>query len=286
MGFRNIRELVDTSVENGRSWISSFRKVPSQGTNAGFFADLSMAAGNPVPNYYASEPLVAATLDSNKGIYSGPNAAPGEKFLSKVVLMTAAAAGVPAKYILCDYLLYYPFVDMDSLDEQIFDNTVTLPRYTDGAGVMATIISAAPPTGSGQFTIKYTNQDGTSGKVSQNMFCNTSANIASIPIGGLGISRSYGPWIGLASGDTGIRSIESCTVTVPNGGLGTLVLLKPIADFTIREIRAPSETEFVSFKAGLPKIQDGAYLNFIGTSAGGSLATTTICGYAEFIWSD
>lgn len=54
-GFRNIRAFADAS-DDGRTHFCSLRKVPSQATVAGWWADLSMAAGNPPPNYYASTP--------------------------------------------------------------------------------------------------------------------------------------------------------------------------------------------------------------------------------------
>jgi len=39
---------------------------------------------------------------------------------------------VPITMVMCDYLLFYPQVDMDSVDPQAMDNTVTLPRYESG----------------------------------------------------------------------------------------------------------------------------------------------------------
>ena len=38
--------------------------------------------------------------------------------------------------ILADYLLYYPTIVDGNTDPQVMNNTVTLPRYTDGKGVM------------------------------------------------------------------------------------------------------------------------------------------------------
>lgn len=46
--------------------------------------------------------------------------------------MSSSATGLPLPLLLCDFLLYYPSVDDSVTDPQILDNTITLPRYTDG----------------------------------------------------------------------------------------------------------------------------------------------------------
>ena len=43
--------------------------------------------------------------------------------------------GSPDHVHLLDYLMFYPLIDLDDDVEQVMDNTVTLPRYDDGAGV-------------------------------------------------------------------------------------------------------------------------------------------------------
>ena len=157
-GFRSVREYA-SAFDEGRSHFCSFRKVPSQASTAFSWVDLSMAAGNPLPNYYASTPLVAATLDGFRGLFHGDEKSPATKHLVEWGLVTAGAALV-GPYQLLDYLLYYPFVDGDDTDVQAMDNTVTLPRYTDGAGVQMMAVCVAPTTGGGSFTVTYINQDG------------------------------------------------------------------------------------------------------------------------------
>jgi len=112
-GFRNVRAYAD-AIDTGQGWISSFRKVPAVTTIAGQWFDFSGAAGNPVPNYFASEPLAAATLEPYKGILHGPDVAPAKKYIHRVTTAIAGAAATGnVEQIFCDYLLYYPFIDMD-----------------------------------------------------------------------------------------------------------------------------------------------------------------------------
>jgi len=68
--------------------------------------------------------------------------------------------------VLLDYLLYYPSIDDGTLDEQVMDNTVTLPRYTDGKGVQMMAITTGVRTGGQTFQVKYTNSDGVAGRLS------------------------------------------------------------------------------------------------------------------------
>ncbi|MCL5460042.1 hypothetical protein M3M33_15505, partial [Loigolactobacillus coryniformis] len=73
---------------------------------------------------------------------------------------------IPATFLLCDYLLFYPIIDLDNTGFQDFVNTAPLPRYTDGEGVTAFLVATNPYAGGQPFRICYTNQAGTSGQVS------------------------------------------------------------------------------------------------------------------------
>lgn len=281
-GFTRLGTYVDAMV-NGAESFCSFRKVPSQASVAGQWADLSMAAGNPVPNYYAATPKAAAVLDGMDGIFHGTDKTPSQLYLSHFGLVTPTAAFV-GQYKLMDYLLYYPFVDLDDTTTQTMTNVVPLPRYTTGAGVRAMMVTLAPTTGSGQFTFDYVNQDGDT-VTSPTQFCNTAvASIATISTCQQATAAGQGPFLPLRQGDTGIQSIVSLTMTVANGGLGALVLVKPLADFTIREISTMSEISFLNDRMGPPRIYDGAYLNMIVNCAA-SIAAGQLTGYAKFVWN-
>lgn len=290
-GFGSVRALVDAK-ESGAEHFTGFRKVPSQATTAGNWCDLSMASGNPVPNFYASAPLEAATLGSldrteinyQKGIWHGADVSPAQKHLRSLTIMTSTAAAAPSYWHLLDYLLYYPFIDMDAVGEtQELANTVTLPRYADGQGVRMMAVNVAPSVGGGQFFVTYTNQDGVSGRVTPTQFCSAATSIATLTAT-TGAPGGFQPFIALQSGDTGVRSVQSVTFTVPNGGLMALVLVKPIRSITIRDVNAPTEKEGIREIPDLPRIYDGAYLNLIGMTAAGSIAGGMIAGYAEFVW--
>lgn len=282
-GFRNVADYA-RAWEAGRVSSCSLRKVPPDASTAGRWVDLSRAAGNPKPNYYASSPLVAATLDGIDGVYHGGNRSPASTHLADLCLMTPTA-GLVGQYKLLDYLLYYPFVDLDDLDVQTMNNSVALPRYEDGDGVMAMVVCSNNTIGGGSFTFDYINQDGDA-RTSPTQFCDTaSSSPSSLVTSAPGTAAGTGPFLRLASGDTGIRSVTSWTNIISNGGLASLVLVNPLADHTIREINTASEITLVQQRAGAPRIYDGAYLNFIMKCAA-TVAAGQLAGRASFVWSE
>ena len=283
MTYDSVRQYADAFAA-GRSHFCSLRKIPSQASVAGWWVDLSMAAGNPLPNYYASSPLTAAVLDGQRGIFHGADKAPSSKRLCDISLMTPTA-GLVGAYMLLDYLLYYPFVDGDDTDVQVMDNTISLPRYASGDGVQVMAVAVAPTTGSGRFTFDYVNQSGVT-RTSPLQFCSTTASsIASIATSQPAVaSAPPGPFLTLAAGDTGVRQIVSVTNTVPNGGLLALVLVKPLAEMAIREINTAAEASYVNARPAPPEIVDGAYLNLIMNCAA-TVAAGTLAGHARFVWS-
>lgn len=281
-GFANIAALAGADAA-GRTSFCSFRKVPGQVSVAGNWFDLSMAAGNPLPNYYATEPLVAAILNSDRGIYHGAAKSPASKHLTHIGVMTPTAA-IVGRLTLLDYLLYYPFIDGDSSDIQTLDNSVQLPRYTDGEGVQIMAVTSAPTTGGGTMTVSYTDSDGNAQTSPIIDINTTAANIATIATSEQFQAAGGMPFVRLASGSRGVRSIQDVTMIAPSGGLLALVLVKPIASTVTREINTMHETEFVRLTPGAPRIYDGAYLNFI-LNPSGSAATGILTGYCKFAWS-
>lgn len=279
---------VGRADEEGRTVTGHFRKVPSQATTANNWADLSMAAGNPIPNYYASDPLTFATLNKFRGIFHGDDKGDAGLFLQTLELVSPTA-GFLGEFILCDYLGYYPFIDLDDLTQQTMDNTVTLPRYEDGDGVEVICVQLTPQIGGGTFTFTYVDQNGVTG-TSPTIQCGTGAlNIASlVNSNATATSITQGPFLPktsvIGAGATGIRSITSVTPLTANGGLVALVLVKPLATMTTYEINTTTEVQFLGERLSPPKILDGAYLNLL-VRPNGSIAAGLLAGRAKFIWN-
>lgn len=296
-GFKSIKEVIDCELE-GRVRNYIFRKTPSQTTVAGLWFDLSMSPGMPTPKYwFDAAPLEAKaiTQTSDGGFYHGSNVSPSEKFLRSITLQantTSATAVTPINCLLLDYLLYYPSVDDGTTDPQVMDNTVTLPRYSDGAGVQMMAVTTGLRTGGQSFFVEYTNQDGVSGRISGTVRQNTATYIGSITTSNNNINNGN-IFIPLQSGDSGVRSIQSVTMLGSDVGLFTIILVKPLAQITIREnqistagaIATPIEKDFLLPTSALPRIYDDAFLN-LTLIPNGTLATTVIMGSLKVIWTN
>lgn len=287
MGVNSIKQVIDAETD-GASRRYMWRKVPSQVTTAGYWFDLSLSPGNPVPKYwFDATPLVAKSISQSTdgGLWHGPNTSPQQQFLRMTTAMSSSATGLPLPLVLCDYLMYYPSIDDSLLDEQLLDNTVTLPRYTDGKGVQVIAVTVAGRTGGQSFYFTYTNSDGVSGRVSQTVTQNAISAIGTITTSSLStLSQSGNPFIGLQSGDSGVRSIESVTMLGVDVGLFSLILVKPLASTMIREQTAPVEKDYLIESSDIPKIEDDAYLGWL-TNPRGSLNAVTLFGDLQVIYN-
>ena len=285
MGFSSVQALVDAELA-GQTWYSTWRKSPSQVSTIGVWFDLSMSPGNPVPQYYAASPLVGVPMSysDEQGLMVGRNVAPATKHLKRVTVMTATATALPMPMMLLDYLFYYPFIDEGSTDEQLLDNTQSLTRYADGEGVQVMAVSVAGRTGGQTFQFSYTNSDGVAGRTSQTVIENAVSVNGSIVTSDRANANARGPFVPLQAGDTGVRSIESVTMNGADVGLFALVLVKPLAQLSLRGIDAPVEVNYLTDFGQLPTIVDDAYLNFIACPSG-SLAATALHGDVTVVWN-
>lgn len=282
---QNIEQLVQAELD-GKERRYTWRKTPSQVTTAGLWFDLSMSPGRPVPKYWFDAPPAIAkqiTYSADGGLEHGGGVSPAEKYLRLTTGIATASTALPLTMILCDYLLYYPSIDDSVLDEQILDNTVTLPRYTDGEGVQVIAVSVAGRTGGARFYFTYTNSDGVSGRVSQTCYQNNSAALGTLQGNGKNTNVASSAFIGLQDGDSGVRSIDSVFMLDADVGLMTLILVKPLGTSVIREITAPAEKDYFLESGTIPRVYDDAYLSFICLPQG-TLAATALLGDIKTIW--
>lgn len=284
-GFKTIGEVVNAELNgNVRNYI--WRKTPSQTTITGLWFDLSMSPGMPPPQYYIGAITTATQLkqSTDGGLYHGPNVSPSEKYLRKMTTMANAATALPMNTILCDYLLFYPFIDEGTTDAQPMTNVATLPRYTDGKGVQVMAIQTNAGTGGQQFFFTYTNSDGVAERTSKTVTMNTSTVVGNVLGSNTAVQGASNPFIGLQNGDKGVRSIESVTMLGVDTGLFSLVLVKPLAQHCFREITVPYEKDYLVPTTDLVRIYDDAFLGMVCLPLG-SLAATVLRGDIKVIWN-
>ena len=300
-GFRNIKEWVD-SCENGMHDIFQFRKMSGGVTIAGQWVDYTYASGRPISNFYATTPLTSALIGDNKGIYVGEDVSPLKKYIHRIttMMLAASATGVTAQnlqLLLCDYLLSYPFVDMDDDGEQEMIVGASLPdRYENNIGIQMMMVAQGQTVGGGTFTVTYTNSDGTPDRVTPLHYC-AAAQPAGALVQARGIAAGVTPFITLQEGDKGVQSIQKVQFALVNGGIAALVLVKPLQNHiqmeecrrtttgTLASFGSPNETESIRDTMHLTEIKDGAVLGFIGQTMAGSIASAQLVGTIETIWS-
>ena len=270
-GFKSIGQVVDAELEGKvRNYI--WRKTPSQTTITGLWFDTSMSP-------------TQLKQSTDGGLYHGANVSPSEKYLRRITTQASAVTALPLNTILCDYLLFYPFIDEGSLDQQNMVNVNTLPRYSDGKGVQVMAIQTNAGTGGQQFFFTYTNSDGVAGRVSQTVTMNTSTVVGNVIGSNRATINASNPFIGLQLGDSGVRSIESVTMLGIDTGLFALVLVKPLVQTCFREITVPYEKDFLLSISDVNRIYDDAFLGFLCLPLG-SLAATVLRGDLKVIWTE
>ena len=301
MGFANLREFIEAAVDDGRTWLSTFRKaVTATATVTGQWFDYSYVGGNPIPNYYAAAPLEASVLEAEKGIVVPRMPSGATQWLHRWQVMTAAASATSTtnsnqQLRLLDYLLFYPFVDMDAAGEdQTMTQTSALPRYSTGVGVQMMCVAQAPTVGGGRFTISYVDSDGNP-KTTESLFCGAAQGAGSI-VNATGATTGLTPFVPLGIGVKGVHEVTSVNFSVANGGLMAIVLVKPLVQQWLREESRRTTTgtlesfgdvaEWEAVRQGpLVQIQDGAFLGIIGQGSAGTLASSVLAGCLETVWS-
>jgi hypothetical protein len=250
-----------------------------------------MAAGNPMPNYYASEPLKAAILSEAtriNGIYHGDIKSPYELYLADM-MVCSPSSGMVGLHRLMDYVMYYPFIDGDDTDTQVMFNhgddplLPALPRYTTG-GLNAYLVAQAPTVGGGSYTITYKDQDGATKTSPTNYFTTTGAGMGAVvsspQAAGAGGRNNHV----ILNGNDTITELISFTNIVPNGGLVALVLAAPLAQITLSEINTPAEMSFLNQRPAPPRVHDNAFLAFMSNTVA-SVAAGILTGRLNFVWT-
>lgn len=285
MSFQNVSTFT-SAAENGAEWFSYFHKTGSPALPAaGWCADLSMAAGTPKYNAYVGTQGEGTPMfgSGNFGLYLPPLPTGQTRHISEINIGTVSATFAPATFWLCDYLYSYPLTDMDSTDPQVMDNSVApVPRYADGRGVQAMVITTTPQSAVAQCNINYTNHAGVSNRLSTvyTAISNT-GNIQGAQQSAAG-PGSMSPFIPLDSGDAGIRTIDTVTMLASGGGFTALVLVRPLAEIKIREQNTVAEINYLITKRQLPRVLDGACLNFVFQS-GAAAISSVIRGYVKTV---
>ena len=178
---------------------------------------------------------------------------------------------------------------MDSAGEQQnMEQVQTLPRYTDGIGVQMMMVAQAPTVGGGAFTINYRGSDDVDYTTSS-LFCAAAQPSGSL-VSAVGTAAGVCPFVPLNAGVKGVKRVNWINFSIANGGLASIVLVKPIEQtfalesVSVAGIGAAVEKEGMRGRPGLVEIKSGAFLGIIGQGVAGSLASSPLVGLLETVW--
>lgn len=277
------------SLSAGKRWRADWNKITGGAAyTAGRWYDMSMLNGTPVANAFTGTALNAQAPSEASGfsIFHGGSVSADIKHLLNMGAVTAAATGVPSTIMFVDMCLYYPSISMNLATSQTLVNTTTLTRNTSGVGLRAYLVTQTTTGATAHnVAISYTNQAGTTGRtLPVTVACTASAITPHITHSGTA-ANNYGPFLPLASGDTGIRSVQSVTISAASGaGTAALVLCKPLIEIPITTASVYAERSLLDQLPSLPRIDDGACIVPLLFTGGAVVASTSFFGRNEFVW--
>lgn len=289
MGFNSTDDFVNEVTSNGKFWRNDFNKITGAAAyTAGRWYDMSPLNGTPVANTWTGTALNAQVPSESTGfgLYHGGNVSSDTKHIINISAMSAVATAVPGVLMLVDMCLYYPGINMNSSSAQNLTNTNTLTRYTNGAGLRAyLVIQTTAGVTAHNVAMSYTNQAGTSGRtLPVTVACTASAITPHITHAGTA-ANNYGPFLPLASGDTGIRSVQSVTLSAASGaGTAALVLCRPLATIPITTASVAAERDLMNQLPSMPRVFDDACLTWLYFTGAATAASTNFFGSVDFAW--
>jgi hypothetical protein len=216
------------------------------------------------------------------------------KHLLTMSAQTAGATTVPITLLLVDILGCYARIDGNLGTAITLANSLTLPRYTTGAGVMAYSVVAPATTGATAHNVQitYTNQSNVGSRsLPQTVAATASALNSHIYHSGTA-ANNVGPFLPLQTADTGIRSVQTWLQSAANGTASTftnLVLCKPIMELQLTTQFLLAERDMLNQFPSLPLIQQSgaasnACLSWIAYAGAATPGNTNFFGVNRYCW--
>ena len=258
---------------------------------AGRWYDFGSLNGTPVANAFAGTALAWRTCDELTGngtqifgLPHGGNVSPDTKHVLNVSALTGVATGVPAQLMLVDLQGYWPGITNNSAVAQTLTGTPSL-RYTNGAGCRLFWVQTASAGATAQnIAVSYSNTVPTSGRtLPVTVAMTASAIVPHISHSGVA-ANNYGPFLPLASGDTGVSTVATVTFSAANTGTGALCLARPLLTLPLTTVSVSAERDLLNQLPSLPRVMDGACLTWLYFAGAATGANTNLYGAVEFGW--
>lgn len=291
MPFSSMDDLVN-KITSGQFNRNDWNKITG-GTayTAGRWYDFSSLTGSPVANAFAGTALDWVTCNETTGngtqifgLPHGGDVSPSTKHILNVSALTGVATGVPAQFMLVDMQGYWPGISNNTTAAQTLTGTPTL-RYANGQGCRLFWVQRATAGATAQnIAISYSNTTPTSGRsLPVTVSMTASAIVPHISHSGSS-SNNYGPFLPLASGDTGVSTVASVTFSAANTGSGALCLVRPLLTLPLTTASVAAERDLLNQLPSLPRVIDGACLTWLYFSGAATANASNFYGSVEFGW--
>lgn len=264
----NIDNFVQLLMESGKTETMLFYKINRLDLTGGTIPTASAVQGYFMSYWYISGipslgniPTTAETCDrTTAGALGQTNPQPGNvKYLFQVS-STMEASGTMLIY---DRLVHCGGLSADTTSAQTV-NTPPLTRYSGdssvGNRILLEIYDTLPTTSNLFPEISYTNQDGVSGRLAHSVQ--------------IGVTTSALPptsfLFTLDSGDTGVRSIETVTLTTAGasaGNFGVSIIRPLVIQQSPTKNAFPHYRDFLTGLPGLVKIENDACIQILASNA-------------------
>jgi hypothetical protein len=279
-------------ITSGKFNRTDWNKITGGTTyTAGRWYDFSGLAGTPVANAFAGTALAWRTCDETTGngtqifgLPHGKNVSPDTKHVLNVSAITSVATGVPAQLMLVDLQGYWPGISNNSATAQTLTGTPTL-RYTNGAGCRLFWVQTAAAGATAQnIALSYSNTVPTAGRTLPVTVAMTASGIVGHISHSGTAANNYGPFLPLASGDTGVSTVATVTFSAANTGTGALCLARPLLTLPLTTVSVAAERDLLNQLPSLPRVMDGACLTWLYFAGAATAASTNFYGAVEVGW--
>jgi hypothetical protein len=278
-----------SAPDEGRTLVRPWVKNPSVVTTSGIACDLTFFGRYPAAEYMTNGAPNEATIlrrSTDGGLDHGDDKGAGyRKYLAGMTVVTTTAGAVPLSLMVMDYLMYYPLIPMEDVQEMT--NPVTLTRHTDGVGVRMMLVEQFPYVGGITVRVTYTNSNGVGGRLTPIVTLNTQTTLGTIATSAPATAGCPGIFVPLQEGDAGVVSVESIEFFTADAGNLAIVLVYPLAPFANYETTNPSEWDLWRDLGILSAIEDennrDAYLSMV-CRPNGSLSGAILDGTIKTLW--
>lgn len=290
MAFTGVDSII-TSQVSGKTLKIPFNKTVVTGATsaAGRWHEMLSGGGTNGPFVLTGTAGVGLVCDKNTpgALQIGPDIGPDLRYLKSALAITGGATLGPAVLVLTDVIHMYRSCALTGTPSTLSVHPTWTgtgdTRMTNAIGVQCSlVVTTAGTAGNGALTPTYLDQDGNSTASPRALQAPVATAPAGCLYGDTGTAVTVGgPFMPLASGDTGVRQISSYAIgTGLTTGVGAFILHRPIMEIPLAAANVPNMLEWILGD----RVFDNACLGFFIQIGGAATAGQTVAGSLSTVW--